>query len=68
MPRKDFETAMLDAGEIYTSVALVTHNNANDYDYGMRVFVDCGDGDRSVGLTLYDQRIASSFLWAGGCG
>jgi len=48
------ETVTPDAGVIYTTVALVTLNDANDYDFGVRVYVDCGDGDSFVGLTIAD--------------
>ena len=49
-----FETAMLDAGFINRTVALEPLNDANDYDFGIRVFVDCGDGDSFVELMIAD--------------
>jgi hypothetical protein len=66
--RITFETAMLDAGAINTTFALLPLNDANDYDFGIRVFVDCGDGDSFFDLTIADQRFALSFLSEGDCG
>ena len=66
--KKTFETAMLDAGLINMIVAFVPLNKSNDYDFSIRVFVQCGDGDNFVKLTIADSRFALSFLTAGGCG
>jgi len=47
-----FESVTLDAGVQYTIVALGTLDAEDDYDFGVRVFVDSGDGDSFVDLTI----------------
>ena len=47
-----FQEATLDAGGIYTIVALGTLDGDDDYEFGVRVFVDSGEGDSFVDLTV----------------
>jgi hypothetical protein len=47
-----FESVTLDAGGQYTIVALGTLDADDDYDFGVRVFIDSGDGDSFVDLTI----------------
>ena len=39
-------------GGIYTIVALGTLDGDDEYEFGARVFVDSGDGDSFVDLTV----------------
>lgn len=47
-----FESVTLDAGGQYTIVALGTLDADDDYDFGVRVFIDSGNGDSFVDLTI----------------
>ena len=47
-----FEPVTLEAGTIYTVVALGTLDDGDDYDFGVRVYVDSGDGNTFVDLTI----------------
>jgi len=47
-----FESVPLDAGGQYTIVALGTLDADDDYDFGVRVFIDSGNGDRFVDLKI----------------
>lgn len=47
-----FEPATLDAGTIYTVVALGTLDEEDAYDFGVRVFVDSGVGNTFVDLVI----------------
>ena len=47
-----FEPATLEAGTIYTVVALGTLDDGDAYAFGVRVYVDSGDGNTFVDLTI----------------
>ena len=47
-----FESVTIDAGGKYTIVALGTLDADDGYDFGVRVFIDSGDGNRFVDLTV----------------
>ena len=44
------EPVTLNAGDIYTIVALGTVDDTDDYEFGARVFIDSSDGDSFVDL------------------
>jgi hypothetical protein len=46
-----FAPVTLDAGTIYTVVALGTLDDTDDIDFGVPVFVDSGNGDAFVDFT-----------------
>jgi hypothetical protein len=47
-----FDPATLEAGKVYTVIAIGTLNDTDAFDFGVRVFDDTGSGDAFVDLTV----------------